>query len=98
MKKDKPLFDLENEYEVYMVKEVLNDQGIPFRITYADYTYWGILLGAGASIMSPSYASLWGYLEDKEKIAAILDEIRTSKPLEDIEELTKPRVWRIKKT
>ena len=48
--------------------------------------------------MSPPYASLWGYLEDKEKIAAILDEIRTAKPLEDIDELAKPRVWRIKKT
>ena len=98
MKKDKPLFDLENEYEVYMIKEVLTDQGIPFRITYSDRTYWGILLGSGASIMSVPYAKLWGYAEDKGKISLILNEIRTAKPLDDINELARPKVWRIKKT
>ena len=98
MKKDKILFDLENDYEVYMIKEVLTDQRIPFRIAYADDSYFGIVLGPGAAKLFPPFAVLYGYEEDREKIGHLLEEIRTAKPLEDIEELTRPKMWRIKKS
>lgn len=97
MKIDKPLFDLENEYEVYMVQEVLADLGLPFRITYADNTL-GIRLGAaGTSSIAPPYACLWGYADDKERIGAVLDDIRNAQPLEDGEALGRTKMWRIKK-
>jgi hypothetical protein len=85
---DKPLFDLDNEYEIMMISEVLTDLGIPFRLDRFEDTYWGILMGKGASSIFPMgyYAKLWGYEADKERIGEILQEIRIAQPLDDREE------------
>ena len=79
--KDKPLFDLENQFEADLISEVLRDNDIPFRIDYASNNYWGILMGEGANFMGP-FAKLWGYVRDKQRIGELLDEVRASTPLE----------------
>lgn len=89
--KDKPLFDLENEFEISLISEVLTDQGIPFRIVLSSSTYWGITFGQGVSHMY-GYAKLWGYTEDKEKIGEILEQVRASEPMDNADDLAEPLV------
>ena len=97
MTKDKPLVDLENEYEVYMINQVLTDLGISFRIERSSESYMGILFGSGASNLFSAlpYARLWGYESDKVQIEELLTEIRNSKPIQDN---NKQKMWRIKKS
>jgi len=94
--KDKPLFDLENQFEADLIAQVLKDHGIPYRIAPWENSYWGILFGEGVLGMH-GYAKLWGYDKDKEKIADLLDQVRASRPIDDFSVIDRPRKWRIKK-
>jgi hypothetical protein len=83
---DKPLFDLENEFETNLIDAVLTDLEIPHRIVTSEGTYFGILFGSGV-VGLKGFGQLWGYVEDEEKIKKLLDEVRASQPMEDIDEL-----------
>ena len=56
------------------------------RIVRSDSTYFGILFGEGV-VGLKGFAQLWGYEEDEDKIGELLDEVRESEAMEDIDEL-----------
>lgn len=105
--KDKPLFDLYNEFEAQLIAQVLDDLSIPYRIDPLSQNYWGVIFGEGLNDVL-GYAKLWGYIKDKERIGLLLDEVRASKPLElpastyghikKLGKMPKRRQWRIKRS
>ena len=77
--KDKPLFDLENQFEADLISQILTAEGIPFRIDPGAESYWGVVMGSGINMFMP-YAKLWGYVDDKQKIGELLKQMRSAEP------------------
>lgn len=104
--KDKPLFDLKNQFEAQLIAQVLDEEGIPYRIDPLSQSYWGVIFGQGLNDVL-GYAKLWGYIKDKERIGQLLDAVRASRPdeaaLSDyghnrlLIKMPNPRMWRIKR-
>ena len=80
--KDKALCDLENQFEADMIAQILEDQGISFRIEFTSENYWGVILGEGAKMFKP-YARLWGYVKDKDIIGDLLTKMRNAEIFEE---------------
>ena len=95
--RDKPIVELETALETDLVKQVLADREIPFRMEMNMENALGLYLGAG-SLQFQGYARVWGYEKDEDVILQAVEEVRASQPIEDLEEyLPKGRMWRIKK-
>ncbi len=83
---DKPLFELENEYEIAMISEVLTDLAIPFRIERPSDIWGGRVVGEAIfkdSPLSYSYAKLYGYEKDETRMGELLNEVRTAPFFDD---------------
>jgi hypothetical protein len=104
---DKPLFDLYSEFEAQLIAQVLDDEGISYRIDPLSQNYWGVIFGEGLKDVL-GYAKLWCYVKDKERIGELLDAVRASQPLEVLDptyghirmlaKMSRPQMWRIKRS
>ncbi len=83
--KDKALYKLYDQFETDMISEMLREEGIPFRIELASENWLGVLMGEGANIIVP-YARLWGYVQDKDRIGKLLEELRQAEIRENEED------------
>lgn len=69
--------DIENDFEAGLLEQCLTDQGITFRIqSFYDSAYGNLF-----EMTEGSWGRVFGFAEDKERILAILDDIRNSKPI-----------------
>lgn len=100
----RPIAILEDALEASLLSQVLQEEGIPFRIEVKSHRLHNIL-GRFENDRRPSpfdnypgYARVWGAASDAERILACLQDVRESQVvIEEKPYLVNGRMWRIKK-
>ncbi len=69
--------DIGNNFEAALLEQCLTDEGISFRIQSNDDSAYGNLF----ELTEGCWGRVFGFAEDKQRILAILNDIRNSKPI-----------------